>query len=77
MGQRQTDETEMERREEKRGKNAQLALAAFEVHVPNLAEDGPLSPALVVNAADTPHAACVACRRVGEGRRGEGEERER
>ena len=36
----------------------ELAPAALVVHVADLAEDGPLSPALVVDAADGPHAAC-------------------
>lgn len=37
-----------------------LALAAGVVHVANLPEDGPLRPALVVNATDGPQAACQA-----------------
>ena len=46
------------------GVHVELALAALVVHVADLAEDGPLSPALVVDAADGPHA---ACRRTGLG----------
>lgn len=40
--------------------NVKLALAAGVVHVANLAKDGPLCPALVVNATDGPQAACQA-----------------
>lgn len=35
-----------------------LPEAAFVVHVADLPEHGPLCPALVVDAADGPHAAC-------------------
>lgn len=40
--------------------NIKLALAAGVVHVANLPEDGPLCPALVVDATDGPQAACQA-----------------
>ena len=39
-----------------------IALAAGVVHVPDLAEDGSLPPALVVDPADAPHASHVAVR---------------